>query len=49
MEFTSIKCIYLNKYDELQRMFGYDKNKILTEVEKFLGKKLARPVPAELQ
>lgn len=38
-----MKCIFKNQYDELLKMFGFDKTRIVTEVEKYLGKKLAKP------
>ena len=40
MEFTTIKCLFKNKYDDLLKLFGFDSNKIVGEVEKYLGKKL---------
>lgn len=40
MEFTALKCLAKNKYDDLLKLFGFDKIKTITEVEKFLGKKL---------
>lgn len=43
IEFTAIKCIFKNKYDDLFKLFGFDKNKVVYEVEKYLGKKLAKP------
>ena len=36
-------CIQKNNYEELFKMFGFDKNKIVYEVEKYLGKKIAKP------
>ncbi len=43
LEFTAIKCIHKNKFDDLFKLFGFDKNKVVYEVEKYLGKKLAKP------
>lgn len=43
MEYTVIKCIHQNKYDELLKMFDFDTNKSISEVEKFLGRKLSKP------
>lgn len=38
-----MKCILLKKYDDLQKMFGFDPKKHISEVEKYLGKKLQKP------
>jgi hypothetical protein len=43
LEFTAIKCIYKANYDELFKLFGFDRNKVVYEVEKYLGKKLVKP------
>jgi len=43
MEFVALNCLHLKQYDELFRMFGFDKTKLTFEVEKFLGRKIARP------
>lgn len=43
LEFTAIKCIYKNKYDDLFKLFGFDRSKVISEVEKYLGKKIPRP------
>jgi hypothetical protein len=43
MEYTAMKCIFLNKYDDLLKMFGFEKQKVLAEVEKYLGRKIAKP------
>ena len=40
MEYTVMKCIQLKKYDELQKLFGFEPKKIVQEVEKYLGRKL---------
>jgi hypothetical protein len=45
MEYTAMKCIYLNKYDDLLKMFGFDKSKVIGEVEKYLGRKISKPNP----
>ena len=38
-----MKCIYKRQYDDLLKIFGYDKKKIVQEVEKYLGKRLLKP------
>ena len=45
MEFIALKCLFKNSFDNIYSAFGFDKVKILTEVEKFLGKKLNKPPP----
>lgn len=42
MEFVAIKSILKNNYDGLLKMFGYDKNKIIYDVEKYLGRKIVK-------
>jgi len=42
MEFKVLKCLIEHNYDDLLKLFGIDKKKTLFEVEKFLGRKLAR-------
>lgn len=43
MEMVALKCRFYKNYDELLKMFGFEKNKVVTEVERFLGKKLNKP------
>lgn len=43
LEYTAMKCLHLGKFDELLRSFGWDKTKIVQEVEKTLGRKLLKP------
>jgi len=38
-----MKCLHLGKFDFLLKSFGYDKTKIVQEVEKVLGRKLLKP------
>lgn len=33
MEYTVMKCIHKNDYSDLYKMFGFDKTKIVKEVE----------------
>ena len=33
----------MDNYDELLKLFGFDQNKTLFEVERVLGRKLERP------
>jgi len=49
MEFTVMKCIHKTQYGELLRMFGFDKKRTLQEVERYLGRKLARPNQEQTQ
>ena len=42
VEFTVMKCIHKGKYDDLLKLFGLDKTKIVGEVEKYLGKRLLK-------
>ena len=43
MEFTAMKCVFFNKFDDLFKMFGFDKTKVVAEVERYLGKRLNKP------
>jgi hypothetical protein len=43
MEFTAMKCLLKNNYDELFKIFGFDKNKIIYQVEQILGRKINKP------
>lgn len=43
LEYTVLKCLHKAKFDDLFKMFGYDKTKIVQEVEKCLGRKLLKP------
>lgn len=43
MEFTVISSLFKNNYNDLFKLFGFDKNKIIYEVEKYLGRKLNKP------
>lgn len=43
LEYTVLKCIHTQKFDDLLKLFGYDKTKIVQEVEKCLGRKLLKP------
>ena len=43
MEYTVMKCLHKNQYDELFKMFGFDKKRTIHEVERYLGRKLAKP------
>jgi hypothetical protein len=38
-----MKCLNKGKFDDLLKIFGYDKTKITQEVEKVLGRKLLKP------
>lgn len=38
-----MRCIHTKSYDQLYKLFGFDNNKIVKEVEKYLGKKLLKP------
>lgn len=38
-----MKCLHKGKFDDLLKSFGYDKTKIVQEVEKVLGRKLLKP------
>ena len=38
-----MKCVYFKNFDNLLDMFGFNKNKIISEVERYLGKKLNKP------
>ncbi len=38
-----MKCLHLGKFDDLLKSFGYDKTKIVHEVERVLGRKLLKP------
>ena len=38
-----MKGIHKGSFDDLLRMFGFDKNKVIGEVEKVIGRKLNRP------
>ena len=40
---TAMKCSFYKNYDDLFKMFGFDKTKVVTEAERFLGKKLNKP------
>ena len=43
MEFVAIKSVLNHNYNDLLKMFGFDKNKIMYDVEKYLGRKLSKP------
>ena len=43
LEYTVLKSIHTKKFDELLKLFGYDKTKVVMEVEKALGRKLQKP------
>jgi len=43
MEFLAIHSIHNKQYDDLFKLFGFDKVKLSYEVEKYLGKKIAKP------
>lgn len=45
MEFRVIKCLLEGNFDDLLKSFGVDKNKTLFEVERYLGRKVAKPQP----
>lgn len=47
MEFKTLKSIIQSDYDDLLKLFGIDKKKALFEVERCLGKKLARKDEAQ--
>ena len=50
LEFTVMKCLYKGKFDELfSKIFGFDRTKIVQEVEKCLGRKLLKPNSAKQQ
>lgn len=38
-----MKCLHKGKFDDLLKAFGFDKTKIVQEVEKVLGRKLLKP------
>ena len=38
-----MKCAFYKNYDELFKMFGFERGKVVAEVERFLGKKLNKP------
>ena len=46
LEFKALKCLLSDNYDELLKLFGFDQNKTLFEVERVLGRKLERPQEA---
>ena len=43
-----MKCLYKGKFDDLLKTFGYDKTKIVQEVEKCLGRKILKPKQEQL-
>jgi hypothetical protein len=43
LEFKALKCLLMDNYEELLKLFGFDQNKTLFEVERVLGRKLERP------
>jgi hypothetical protein len=43
MEFKVLKCLLVEKFDDLLKEFGIDKNKAAIEVERYLGRKIQRP------
>lgn len=38
-----LKSIHTKRFDDLLRLFGYDKAKVVVEVERALGRKLQKP------
>lgn len=40
MEFKALKSLSTKRYDDLFKLFGFDKTKTIYEVEKYLGRKL---------
>ena len=40
LEYTTLKCLHTRNYDELFKLFGYDRKKILYDVECYTGKKI---------
>jgi len=38
-----MKALHLGSFEELLKTFGYDKQKIVQEVERVLGRKLLKP------
>jgi hypothetical protein len=42
-EYIVMKSLHLGKFDDLLKSFGFDKTKIVQEVERVLGRKLLKP------
>jgi NACalpha-BTF3-like transcription factor len=42
-----MKCLHAGNFDDLLKYFGFDKTKIVQEVEKVLGRKLLKPKQQE--
>jgi hypothetical protein len=49
LEFTIMKALHLGSFNELLKTFGYDKTKIVQEVERCLGRKLLKPKQEQQQ
>jgi len=47
LEYTTLKCILSKNYDELFKLFGYDRKKILYDVECYTGRKTQQPQATE--
>lgn len=49
LEFTVLKALYTKRFEELLKLFGYERAKVVGEVEKALGRKLIKPEEKQLQ
>ncbi len=47
MEYVALKCLHTRNYDELFKIFGYDRKQILFDVEWYTGKKIQQPQSSE--